>query len=308
MNVALRQLRAFLAVARRGSFTRAAEDVGLSQSALSLSVRQLENELGLKLLDRTTRQVQLTKVGQTLVASGSRLVDELDATLRELRDIGEQHRGRVVMACVPAVARSLMPKCVVYCSTKWPSISLSIDDSAASEVIQKVGRGEVEFGIASGAIVGSDLDVQPLMEDPFRLICRRDDLLAKNRSVRWAQLAGRRLVMLNNTSGSRQVIEATLASTGTQVEVFLELAQPSSVLGMVEAGAGIAIVPDLAAPRGDDTALVTCRLVRPEVSRTILLLRRKDRSLSPAASAVWAALLHLYRNAGRSHSIGAKST
>ena len=100
MNVALRQLRAFLAVARHGSFSRAANEVRLSQSAVSLSVRQLERELGLKLLDRTTRQVQLTSVGATLVASGSRLVDELDATLRELRDIGVQHRGHVMMACV----------------------------------------------------------------------------------------------------------------------------------------------------------------------------------------------------------------
>jgi DNA-binding transcriptional LysR family regulator len=294
MNVGLRQLRAFLAVARRGSFTRAAEDVALSQSAVSLSVRQLEDELGLKLLDRTTRQVQLTAIGSTLVATGSRLIDELDATLRELRDIGEQHRGRVVMACVPAVARSLMPKCVVYCATKWPSISLSIDDSAASEVIRKVARGEVEFGIASGEIASADLLVQPLMDDPFRLVCRRDDPLAAKHSLRWTQLTGRRLVMLDNTSGSRQVIEAALSSTGTQVEVFLELAQPSSVLGMVESGVGIAIVPQLAAPRSDDAVLATLRLVRPVVNRTILLLRRRDRSLSPAASAVWAALLHLY--------------
>jgi DNA-binding transcriptional LysR family regulator len=298
MNVGLRQLRAFLAVARRGSFTRAAEDVALSQSAVSLSVRQLENELGLKLLDRTTRQVQLTAIGSTLVATGSRLIDELDATLRELRDIGEQHRGRVVMACVPAVARSLMPKCVVYCADKWPSISLSIDDSAASEVIRKVARGEAEFGIASGEIASADLLVQPLMDDPFRLVCRRDDPLAAKHSVRWTQLTGRRLVMLDNTSGSRQAIEAALSSTGTQVEVFLELAQPSSVLGMVETGVGIAIVPQLAAPRSDDAVLATLRLVRPAVNRTILLLRRRDRSLSPAASAVWAALLHLYRSTG----------
>jgi DNA-binding transcriptional LysR family regulator len=298
MNVGLRQLRAFLAVARQGSFTRAAEDVGLSQSAVSLSVRQLENELGLKLLDRTTRQVQLTTIGSTLVATGSRLIDELDATLRELRDIGEQHRGRVVMACVPAVARSLMPKCVVYCATRWPSISLSIDDSAASEVIRKVARGEAEFGIASGEIASAELHVQPLMDDPFRLVCRRDDALAAKDSVRWTQLTGRRLVMLDNTSGSRQVIEAALSSTGTQVEIFLELAQPSSVLGMVETGVGIAIVPQLAAPRSDDTVLATLRLVRPVVNRTILLLRRRDRSLSPAASAVWAALLHLYQGGG----------
>lgn len=166
-------------------------------------------------------------------------------------------------------------------------------------MIRKVGRGEVEFGIASGDISSSELHVQALMDDPFCLVCRRDDPLGKKRNVRWAKLAGRRLVMLSNTSGSRQAIEATLASTGTQVEVFLELAQPSSVLGMVEAGVGIAIVPELAAPRKDDTVLATLRLVEPEVNRTILLLRRRDRSLSPAASAVWDALLHLYGGTGK---------
>ena len=184
MNVALRQLRAFLAVARRGSFSRAAEDVGASQSALSLSVRQLENELGLKLLDRTTRQVTLTTVGETLVATGSRLIDELDVTLRELRDIGQQRRGRVVMACVPSVARGLMPKCVGYCADKWPNISLSINDIAASEVVRKVSLGEMEFGLASGDIGGTELDIHPLMEDPFCFVCRKDDPWAKKGKYR----------------------------------------------------------------------------------------------------------------------------
>jgi len=296
MNVALRQLRAFLAVARHGSFSRAAQEVGLSQSAVSLSVRQLEIELGLKLLDRTTRQVHLTAVGTLLVASSSRLIGELDATLTELRDIGAQHRGHAKLACVPAVARSLMPRCVEHCWSRWPNISLDIDDSAATDVIRKVARGEVEFGIASGEFGSSELHVEPLMLDPFHLICRRDDPIASSGTVSWSQLAGRRLVMLNNTSGSRQVIETTLVRTGTKVDIVLEMAQPSSVLAMVEAGIGIAVVPELAAPRPDDVLLAVCRLVKPYVTRTILLLRRRDRSLSPAAAAVWAALLELYRD------------
>lgn len=295
MNVALHQLRAFLAVARQRSFSRAARDIGLSQSAVSVSVKQLEAELGVKLLDRTTRQVQLTAVGMTLVASGSRLVDELDATLRELRDIGVQHRGNVKMACVPAVARSLMPRCVEYCSGKWPNISLNIDDCAATDVIRKVSQGEVEFGMASGEIADFELRAEALMKDPFRLVCRRDDPIAASGVVTWSQLSGRRLVMLNNTSGSRQVVETTLARKRIKVNIFLELAQPSSVLGMVEAGVGIAVIPALAAPRQDDASLAICRLTEPDVTRTILLLRRRDRSLSPAAAAVWAALLELYR-------------
>jgi DNA-binding transcriptional LysR family regulator len=287
-------LRAFLAVARRGSFSRAAEDVGASQSALSLSVRQLENELGLKLLDRTTRQVTLTTVGETLVAAGSRLIDELDVTLRELRDIGQQRRGRVVMACVPSVARGLMPKCVEYCAAKWPNISLSINDIAASEVVRKVSLGEMEFGLASGDIGGTELDIHPLMEDPFCFVCRKDDPWAKRGSIAWTQLEGRRLLMLNNTSGSRQVIETTLNRSGIRTEIFLELAQPSSIHAMVEAKLGVAVVPELAAPRHNDPTLTTRRLTKPDVTRTILLFRRKDRSLSPAAAAVWAALIELY--------------
>jgi DNA-binding transcriptional LysR family regulator len=306
MNVAFRQLRVFLAVAKQKSFSRAARDVGLSQSAVSVSVKQLEAELGVKLLDRTTRQVQLTAVGMTLVASGSRLVDELDATLKEVRDIGVQHRGNVKMACVPAVARSLMPRCVEYCSATWPNISLNIDDCAATDVIRKVGQGEVEFGIASGEIADSELHAEALMEDTFRLICPRGDPMAASGVVTWNELSGRRLVMLNNTSGSRQVVETTLARRGIKVDIFLELAQPSSVVAMVEAGVGIAVVPELAAPRRDDALLAVCRLTEPEVTRTILLLRRRDRSLSPAAAAVWAALFDLYHDAGNAMTIERK--
>ena len=187
-----------------------------------------------------------------------------------------------------------MPKCVEYCLDKWPNVSLSIDDTAATEVVRKVARGEVEFGIASGDIASSELHVEPLMEDPFLLVCRRDDPMAASKMVTWRQLSGRRLIMLSNTSGSRQVIETTLERTKTKVDMFLELAQPSSVLGMVEVGLGVAVVPALAAPRGDDRLLATYPLVQPKVSRTILLLRRRDRSLSPAAMAIWTALIDLF--------------
>ncbi len=305
MNVTLRKLRAFLAVARRGSFSRAAEDIGVSQSALSLSVRQLETELGVKLFDRTTRLVTLTAAGQTLLATGSRLIDEIDVTLQELRDIGEQRRGRVMMACVPSVARGLMPRCLEYCAEIWPNVSLSINDIADSEVIRRVSLGEMEFGLASGDIHGAELDIHSLMQDPFRLVCRRDDPWAKKESIAWAQLSSRRLLMLNNTSGSQWVIGTTIRQIGIAVDVFLELAQPSTIHAMVEANLGVAVLPELAAPRSSDPVLATLRLTKPEVTRTIILFRRKDRSLSPAAAAVWAALIHIYggKVAGRSASM-----
>jgi DNA-binding transcriptional LysR family regulator len=218
----------------------------------------------------------------------------LDTTLNELRDIGEQHRGRVVMACVPSVARGLMPKCVEYCAEKWPEVSFAIEDVAAKDVVAKVQRGDIEFGLSGGEIDDSELHIESLMRDPFLLVCRRDDALAQRKTVSWTKLSERRLVMLNNTSGSRQQIVDTLASAGVRSEIFLELAQPSSVLAMVEASLGVAVVPELVAPYIGHPTLTTRKLVKPSVSRTIFLLRRRDRSLSPAASAVWSALRHLF--------------
>ena len=296
MNVGLRQLKVFLAVAKHGSFSRAAEDIGMSQSAVSLAIRHVETELGVKLLDRTTRNVRLTTVGETLVATGARLLNELDTVLRELRDIGVQHRGTVAMACVPSIARSLMPRCIEHCTAKWPNVSFAIEDVAAREVVQKAVRGEIEFGISSGLISESELEIHKLMSDPFLLVCRRDDAFAKKKSVGWSQLAGRRLVMLNNTSGSRQQIVDTLARLEIQANIVLELAQPSSVLGMVEAGLGMAVMPEMVAPYKSHPALTTRPLTRPLASRDILLFKRKDRSLSPAAQVVWQSLFELFGN------------
>lgn len=294
MNVGLRQLKVFLAVAKHGSFSRAAEHIGSSQSAVSLAIRHVETELGVKLLDRTTRQVRLTSVGETLVATGARLLNELDTVLRELRDIGVQHRGTVALACVPSIARSLMPKCIEHCMAKWPNVAFAIEDVAAKEVVQKAVRGQVEFGISSGLIEDSELEVHKLMIDPFLLVCRRDDALAKRRSVPWALLGDRRLVMLNNTSGSRQQIVDTFARLGVRANISIELAQPSSVLGMVEANLGVAVVPQMVAPYEAHPTLVTRSLVRPIVCREILMFKRRDRSLSPAAQVVWQSLFELF--------------
>ncbi len=138
------------------------------------------------------------------------------------------------MACVPSVARSLMPRCVAYYAMRWPNISLSINDIAASEVY---GRSRSVNSIWSGEWRHQwrDLEIFSLMKDPFRLVCRRDDPWATRKSITWSQLGERPLLMLNNTSGSHQLIEATMTRGGTRANVFLELAQPSSVLAMVEA-------------------------------------------------------------------------
>jgi DNA-binding transcriptional LysR family regulator len=286
MNVTLRQLRVFIEVARLQSFSRAGSEIGLTQSAVSRCVRELEAEIGLKLIDRTTREVQLTDVGGNLVASVSRLLVDLDDALREIREIGEQRRGRVMVAASPTIACRLMPNIVAGCGRQFPYITLGLRDDVQSDVVRKVKSGEVDFGVVIGPLSADDLFTESLMTDSFCLVSRDDHPLASRAEIAWRELDGESLVMLDQASGSRPIIDAALEEHGVSADVVQELGHPSTVFGLVQAGVGVSVLPWLALPLPAGSSLVARPLV-PRAERTVELVRRRDRSLSPAADAVW---------------------
>ncbi|MEC5405610.1 LysR substrate-binding domain-containing protein [Paraburkholderia sp. MPAMCS5] len=292
MNVTLRQLRVFMEVARLQSFSRAGDEVGLTQSAVSRCVRELEGEIGLKLIDRTTREVQLTDVGGNLVSSVSRLLTDLDDALREIREIGEQRRGRVVVAASPTVACRLMPRVLAACGQRFPHIELGLRDDVQSDVVRKVKSGEVDFGVVIGPFAADDLLGESLMTDSFCVVSRDDHPLAQQKQVGWADLEGQHLIMLDYASGSRPIIDAVMHEYGVSATVVQELGHSATVFGLVEAGLGVSVLPWLALPLPAGAALVARPLV-PRAERTVELVRRRDRSLSPAAEAVWGLIREL---------------
>jgi DNA-binding transcriptional LysR family regulator len=296
LNVTLRQLRVFIEVARLQSFSRAGDEIGLTQSAVSRCVRELEAEIGLKLIDRTTRDVQLTDVGANLIGSVSRLLSDLDEALREIRDLGEQRRGRVVVAASPTVACRLMPAVISACIREFPLISLSLRDDLQSDVVRKVKSGEVDFGVAIGPHGSEDLHSEVVMTDSFCMVARRDHPLAGGREVAWRALSGERLVMLDHASGSRPIIDRVLREHHVQADVVQELGHSATVFGLVEAAVGITVLPWLALPLPADSSLVALPLT-PRAERTVELVRRRDRSLSPAAESVWQLVLGLPKRA-----------
>ena len=281
----LRQLRVFIEVAKLQSFSRAGDEIGLTQSAVSRCVRELEGEIGLKLVDRTTREVQLTDVGANLVDSVSRLLSDLDEALREIRDLGQQRRGRVIVAASPTVACRLMPLVISACVREFPLISLSLRDALQSDVVRKVKSGEVDFGVAIGPY--DVLYSEVVMTDSFCALVRRDHLLASVQEVPWAALSGERLVMLDHASGSRPTIDTVLREHGVIADVVQELGHSATVLGLVEAGVGISVLPWLALPLPANSSLVALPLV-PRIERTVELVHRREQSLSSAAKSVWA--------------------
>jgi DNA-binding transcriptional LysR family regulator len=286
MNYTLRQLRTFVAVAKYGSFSQAGQAIGLSQSAVSHSIKELEADMGVRLLDRTTREVQLTEAGQQLATRLERLLEELNTTVQDVRSYGEQRSGTVRVAASQTPSANLMPQCLASCQQHYPDIRVILHDRAQQWVLQSVRNAEVDFGLIIGPLSDSDFDYQTIMDEPFLLLCREDDALAQQVLPQWAMLDGRTMVLQDYASGSRALIDAALQQQSIAVNVVQEIGHPATLYPMVEAGIGISILPALALPLPSGRKL-TVRRLYPEINRSLMLIKRRNRSLTPAAEAIW---------------------
>ena len=286
MNYSLRQLRVFVAVSRYGSFSRAGESIGLSQSAVSHSMKELVAEMGVRLLDRTTREVALTDAGLRLANRVEPLLDELHAMLLDTRSFGTQHNGRVRIASSQTISAQLMPQCIASGALQYPDIRVILRDQAQQLVLNSVRNAEVDFGIVIDPGENTDLDCEPILHEPFLMMCREDHPLAALPEVKWQALNGQKLVLQDYASGSRILIDGALKAQKVKAEIVQEIGHPATLFPMVEAGIGISVIPALALPGPEGSKLVVKSLV-PEINRVLMLVKRKNRSLSPAAQAIW---------------------
>lgn len=286
MNITFQQLKAFLAVAQHRHFSRAAEALALTQPAVSRSVRQLEMELGFKLLDRTTREVVLTEAGKRVAASVGRSLSELEQALFDSLHLNEGLRGKVKIASSPTISANLMPQCIVHCVRQYPEIEIALHDQVQRLVLAEVQGGEVDFGVIIEPTAPSELECEPILVEPFLLVCAADHPLAGLEEVDWRALNGEALVLLDYASGSRPLIDRALATQGIRCRVAQEVGHSTTAFKMVAAGVGLSVLPALALPLPDQAALVARPLV-PAINRTVMLVKRKNRSLSAAAETVW---------------------
>ncbi|WP_028536279.1 LysR family transcriptional regulator [Paludibacterium yongneupense] len=301
MNITLRQLRVFIAVARQRSFSRAGDAIGLSQPAVSHAIRELESELRLKLIDRTTRDMALTEAGAALAVALARQLEELDATLVEARSQGEQRHGKVRVASSPTLSAHLMPACIEESRRRYPQVTLILRDQVQNLVLAGIRNGEVDFGVIVDPLDADDLYCEPIRHEPFYLVCRDDHPLAAQPCVAWTALEQQRLVMLDYASGSRPLIDRALQQQHVRGDVVQELGHLTTVYRMIEAGIGISVVPEMALPSADNARLAS-RPLTPPIERTIMLARRRHRSLSPQATAIWSVIGELA--CGRRDTIG----
>jgi DNA-binding transcriptional LysR family regulator len=286
MNVTLRQLRVFRSVAHTRNFSRTGDAIGLTQPAVSRAIVELERGLGVRLLDRTTREVALTEAGRSLAARLERALDELDATLSEVAGLADADGGKVRVASSPTLSAYLMPACIAACARAAPRVRFLLFDRIQQEVLESVRGGEVDFGAVVEPKAIDDLYCEAILQEPFVVVVPARHRLARLADVRWQALDGEPLVLLDGASGSRRYVDEALARNGAACKVEQELSHPTTVFQMVEAGIGLTVMPRLAVPPGGLHGLAV-RPLLPRLERTVMLVRRRDRALSPVAERVW---------------------
>jgi DNA-binding transcriptional LysR family regulator len=288
MNVSLRQLKVFVAVARERSFTRAAREFDLTQSAVSRCVSELEDAVELKLFDRTTRQVELTNAGASLERRIGRLLDEIDLTLREERAAYDGHTGVVVLASNPVLSSASVAQSVARCASALPGLIVSVRDQPQSSVLASVEQGEVDFGVVSLAepLIGDVLHAQVIFTTPLHAVVPLAHPLARHDNVAWQALNEWALITLNADAGIRTVLELGFNANQLKRRPLQELGHVAAVARMVELGLGVGILPVDAHWPSSGNSLVSRPLV-PQMSVVTQLVRRRNRSLRPSAAAVW---------------------
>ena len=287
INFDLNDLLSFRAVAELSSFRKAAESVHLSQPAFSRRIDKLEQALGVRLLERTTRRVTLTAVGRDFERKVREFLDELDATLLGIRGVAVTRMGEVTVACVPSTVNYYLSHVIGRYHERSPKVRVKVLDAGANEVLATVARGEADFGLNFIGAQEGELDFKPLVEERFVAACRRDHPLAKLRRVSWAQLSDHDYISVGRASGNRVLLDQALAGVAGRPQAIYETQHVTTMLGLVEAGLGVAAVPSMAMPAADHPLLVSVPLVDPVVTRKVGLIRRRGRSLSPAAQQLY---------------------
>jgi DNA-binding transcriptional LysR family regulator len=283
INFDLNDLLAFRAVAELANFRKAAESVHLSQPAFSRRIDKLEQALGVRLLERTTRRVTLTAVGRDFERKVRDLLDELDSTLLGIRGVAVTRMGEVTVACVPSTVYYYLSEVIRRYHDRCPKVRVKVLDAGANEVLASVARGEADFGLNFIGAQEGDLEFKSLVEERFVAACRRDHPVAKLRRVSWAQLSEHDFISVGRTSGNRVLLDQALAGQVGRPQAIYEAQHVTTTLGLVEAGLGVAAVPAMAMPGPGHPLLVSVPLVDPVVTRKVGLIRRRGRALSPAA-------------------------
>ena len=284
INWTPRDLDIFLVLAETGSFRRTAAQVHLSQSAVSGVVARLEETLGTRLFDRTTRSVHLTAAGQVFVEQARLLNAQTQEAVQRVQHITQIQRGKVSLAALPSLAATVVPQVMARFAQQHPDIELQLHDTLSGPAFDLVRAGTVDFALTAANPDYADLDYTPLSADGFVLLMPLGHRLAKSQSpLNWLQVTELTHISMPLPTSVRQYANAAFMEHRLAFKPRYEVEHIATIHAMVKAGLGVAALPELAAAFVQQAGVVTRRLTGPDIQRPLGVVTRRNRSLSPAA-------------------------
>ena len=283
MDISFRQLQAFVLIAEQRSFSRAAEQIHLSQPALSYSLRKLEEALGLSLFARNTRSVELTEAGVRFLEHARRLLRDMHNAVHDAHEQLHLQSGSLRIGVLPSVAIEPLPRVLVDYRQRYPGIDISLRDGRAGEIRQWVGNAEVDFAITSVADEPGMLDFQPLYDDSLVLLVRGLGGLRGKKLL--AALQNLDYVATTRDTSLRSMADQTLERMGLLPEPAFEVAYMSSAAALARAGLGYALLPASVADTFNGDGSLSVHPLPMAPARGIGVLQRKPCYLSPPAQA-----------------------
>lgn len=280
----IRDLQVFLAVSTRLNFTRAAEDVHLSQPSVSVRMRQLEEELGLKLFEQLGKRVALTEAGQLLVPYATRVIAAMSDARDAIEGLQGLERGALRIGASTTPGMYMIPRTIAHFKRRYPKIEVHLAVKDTRQIEQGVIRNEFDFGFVGGHLAGDEVDVLPWITDEIILIVPLGHRLARNRSVTPQDLSSEKFILREQGSATRAVVATHLRKFRVDAEAVMEIENPESVKKAVQNGLGIAFISAFAAETDlKAKTLVAVEIRNLKIRRELKIVYRRDKHLSRAA-------------------------
>ncbi|MBN3851369.1 LysR family transcriptional regulator [Paraburkholderia sp. Ac-20342] len=281
MDVNLRDIRALVAVVEEGNFTRAAKRLHLSQPALTVQIRRLEEAICTRLLDRNSRNVALTPAGRELLPLLHRSLREMENVLRDARALGDGKSGTIRIACLPTFAASVLPELILETRRDVPRAEFLIRDVVAGMVNALVQSEEVDIGLTGGEILDPSLETLYTGVDRLVAVLPKSHPLAKKRLVDLKQLVQSPLVLMAPGTGVRAVVDAALGTLRNVTEVASEPTYMTTAVAMVRAGLGVTILPENSREVRTEPSLVIRHIDDAGFIRPLAIVKKRGRTLPP---------------------------
>ena len=280
MDVTLRQLRAYVAVLEAASFSEAARTMHLSQAALSGLIKELETRMGVRLLDRTTRSVSRSVVGEAFEPMVRRLLANLDEALESVTSLKELRRGLVRVAAPETLSCTLLPELIASYSSRHPGVDVRFDDVPIQQVLAGLQNGSTDIGFGPAAVMADEsVETHIICADPLWVALRPDDPLSAGASVSWKDLRERPLI---NYMPNIAINVLSHVPPRHHPRQMVPVHRVNTALSMLRVRQGAVICPSMAGSLVRGFGLTFLPLRQPTVKWKIALFARRRTSLSPA--------------------------